>query len=78
MLKNGLEAPMRSGVSVPESVPASFVHQIAVGFFHGVSWVLPKMLKMTEVANKRRFLAITAAELDASSCLAYKRRRWVR
>jgi hypothetical protein len=39
MLKNGHEAPLRSGVSVPEGLPPPFIHQPAVSLFHVVSRV---------------------------------------
>ena len=55
MLRNGLEAPLRRAVSVPESLPPSFILQSPVSFFHVVSRVRPrKVLGMTE----RRLVAL--------------------
>jgi hypothetical protein len=51
---NGLQAPLPAGVSAPESFPPSFVHQIAVSFFHGVSWFPRKLLGMTRKAASHK------------------------
>ena len=57
MLRNGLEAPLPSAVSVPESFPLSF-YTSAVSFFHVVSRSPRNLLRMTDRAFMRAKYAL--------------------